>query len=75
MTVGNVLNLPPLFGENQPHGDSSMGHSAVGGAQYVAISPTGIQTRFNATLPNLPLSLELTEQGFYTITSDWRGRG
>lgn len=64
-TIGDVLTLPRLFGENPLASDSAV-HTA--NAQYVAIAPSGTQVRFTRHTATTPASLELTESGFYTVT-------
>jgi hypothetical protein len=66
-TVGDMLTLPTLFGDNPLRADSTGARQTAGGAQYVAISPSRAQTRFNAATSGLPASLELSEQGFYDV--------
>ncbi|HXC26181.1 MAG TPA: BatA domain-containing protein [Gemmatimonadaceae bacterium] len=66
-TVGNVISLPALFGENTAHADSIVTPTANDEAQYVAISPSGVQTRFTTSSSAPTASIELTEQGFYDI--------
>jgi hypothetical protein len=66
-TVGQVVSMPAMFGENTRRSDSTAARGAAGEAQYVAISPSGVQTRFSTNASVQPASLELTEQGFYNI--------
>lgn len=64
--VGQAVSPAILFGDDAPPTDSAeAARQAATQQQYVAITPSGGQSRFG--VPGGPVTLELMEQGFYEL--------